>query len=617
MVLRDQIIGFANNLKLRYKLIFAYMVIAFIPIVIVGQVSYSLSVNFMIRQVVSSLEKELMQVAEDINYKLDLCRKESDLILFDRQINKILVTNYEGELQKLNEAYIDVINPKFEILRMMQTDVKVYTINETLFPGNKNIYSINEIKDNPMYEKLLSGETSMLWQPVFTLAKSRHLNYPLYLIGQDEIHTAGSDNIVYEKVLTLSRVIDNANKNIIGILDVYLPLKTIEKALGNINVPDNGSVVYYDSNGNIITAFNTPDLDEHVLNGILNDDRQSGSINANDRIMLFRKTAVNKATLIVSYPMSYITGTIGIIKDTTLWTIIISIISVVLISFLIAGLITRRLNRLMAKINHIRDTGISDVTVTIPGNDEIANIDKMFNVMISRINELQEKQIRSEVAKKVMEMEILREQINPHFLYNSLSSIKWSLRNTQRQDLENVIDSLVRFYRLGLNKGREIISIRDEMQINREYINIQKFTYDAAYEVIWDISEEALDYYCIKLILQPFIENAVIHGLNQKKEGGLLKIGVYLEYGKIYFVIEDNGRGFDTGILAEDAFNSETTGYKGFGIKNAIRRIKLTYGDRSSIDIKSAPEKGTRVTVEIPALSMNELDDYIKAVFSY
>ena len=177
------------------------------PIIIVGELSYSQSKTFMINEAVRSLENELVQITDDINYKLDLCRKESELLLFDRQFNRILFTDYTKNINKLNEAYIDIIMPKFEVLRAMQTDIKVYTTNRSLLLGNKNILSIDEIKNNPLYDSIFLGNQRIVWLPVATLAKSTYINYTFYLIGDVDVATSSraSDHIVYDKVLTLSK----------------------------------------------------------------------------------------------------------------------------------------------------------------------------------------------------------------------------------------------------------------------------------------------------------------------------------------------------------------------------------------------------------------------------
>lgn len=606
--------NFSQNLKLRHKLIYVYTLLIIVPIIIVGELSYSQSESFLINEAVRSLESELIQVTDDINYKLDLCRKESELLLFDRQFNKILHTDYTNDIKKLNEAYIDIIMPKFENLRTMQTDIKVYTANNSLVFGNKNILSIDEIKNNPLYESIFAEKRHIAWLPVTDLAKSTSSNYTFYRVRNVDgsENTRSADNISYEKVLTLSRAVyDNAD-SLQAVIDVYLPVSTIDSVLNNINLPDEGSWAYYGSDGGIITALDSINPDEEQVADILLSGYEFGTIYSENKILVYRKTSLNSGTVILSYPMSYISSRVKVIRNITRWTAAVSIVIVILMSYFLSSLITRRLGRLMSKITRIHDTGEADATLIIPGNDEIAKIDKMFNIMMSRVNYLKEQHLKSEVSKRVMEMEILQAQINPHFLYNSLSSIKWALNNPKIEYVDSVIDSLVRFYRLGLSKGREFISVKEELEIVREYVNIQKFTYDAVFELIYDVNEEVYDYYCIKLILQPFVENAILHGINQNKKDSYLKIGAYPERGKIDFVIEDNGKGFDTAILSTQEDLGDRAAYKGFGIKNAVRRIKLTYKEQCDVCIQSSPGAGTKVIIEIPALTYQEINQLFR-----
>jgi two-component system sensor histidine kinase YesM len=606
--------NFSQNLKLRHKLIYAYTLLIIVPIIIVGELSYSQSESFLINEAVRSLESELIQVTDDINYKLDLCRKESELLLFDRQFNKILHTDYTNDIKKLNEAYIDIIMPKFENLRTMQTDIKVYTANNSLVFGNKNILSIDEIKNNPLYESIFAEKRHIAWLPVTDLAKSTSSNYTFYRVRNVDgsENTRSADNISYEKVLTLSRAVYDNSDSLQAVIDVYLPVSTIDSVLNNINLPDEGSWAYYGSDGGIITALDSINPDEEQVADILLSGNEFGTIYSENKILVYRKTSLNSGTVILSYPMSYISSRVKVIRKITRWTAAVSIVIVILMSYFLSSLITRRLGRLMSKITRIHDTGEADATLIIPGNDEIAKIDKMFNIMMSRVNYLKEQHLKSEVSKRVMEMEILQAQINPHFLYNSLSSIKWALNNPKIEYVDSVIDSLVRFYRLGLSKGREFISVKEELEIVREYVNIQKFTYDAVFELIYDVNEEVYDYYCIKLILQPFVENAILHGINQNKKDSYLKIGAYPERGKIDFVIEDNGKGFDTAILSTQEDLGDRAAYKGFGIKNAVRRIKLTYKEQCDVCIQSSPGAGTKVIIEIPALTYQEINQLFR-----
>ncbi|SFJ55145.1 HAMP domain-containing protein [Paenibacillus sp. UNC496MF] len=592
--------NFTFNLKLRYKLSLVYMAVIIVPIVVVGEYSYQKSEGFMIKEAESSLEKELNQVTEDINYKLDLSRKESDALFNNKQLRTALMTDFSQDIQGLNEAYIDVIDPTFYNLRLIQpsADIMIYTTNQSLLSGNRNIASIDEIADNPNYKKLLNNEIQFSWLPTSSMIKVNQNSELGYYTLRDK---AGSTDKQYEKILTFSRSINSYNGSLLGIADMYIPVKMLDDVFKNLKLSEECAGIYIDERRQVLTSFGHGSIADSSINTVLSTSSRFGTIKDKDHILVYGKTPLNHATILISYPKSYITDQIASIRNITRLTIVLSIVLVAIISFLLANLITKRLDKLMDKIKHIRDTGNTDITFNTPGHDEVADIGKLLNTMISRINKLTEKQLEAEVAKKAMEMEILQAQINPHFLYNSLSSMKWAVNTPKYKDLDGVIDSLVRFYRLSLNKGKETIRVRDELQLIREYVNVQKFTYDANYKVEWDIDEQVADCACMKLILQPFVENAILHGLNPKKTGGLLRIAAYLEGSSIFFIIDDNGLGFDARTLNSSASSELQQLYKGFGIENSRKRIKLAYGDQYDVTIKSQPSAGTRVIIEIPA----------------
>lgn len=578
-----------DNLKLKYKLSLVYIFIIIIPIIIVGEYSYFRAESFMVNEVVSSLEKELLQASEDINHKLLLCQQESDFLFLYKPLRDTLSETYTNNMQRL-KAYIDVISPTVNSIRLLQLyDVRIYITNTTLFYDHKNIFSIWEIKDDPNYHLLIQGNYNMIWLPVSVIKNS----------------TLSINN---KKVLTLARSIyDLSNyKHLLGIIDVYIAVDVIDRVLNNIKLPNNGWGIYVDSVGNEITRFGSSSVNLSIVKNVLESNIPFGTTKNEDSIVVFRQTPLNKGKIIICYPKQYIYDKVNSIRKITRIIIAVSIIAVLIISFLLSNVITQRLYKLMDKIKHIRDTGDTSPTIVIEGNDEIADIDRMFNVMLTKINELTEKELKAEVAKRVMEMELLQAQINPHFLYNSLSSIKWAIINRKTADVTHVIDSLVKFYRLSLNKGNEITTVENELEIIKEYINIQKFTFDATYKVEWDIDENVKQCYCIKLLLQPFVENAILHGLNQKKDG-ILRITASLENSGIFFIIEDNGEGFDTSQLENDEYTSINSFYKGFGIRNAKNRIKLTYGDNYDVNIQSKIGQGTKVTIEIPALTYDQI----------
>lgn len=583
-----------DHIRLRYKLSIVYGFIIIVPILIIGEYSYTKTETFIVNEIISSLEKEISQVADHIEHKLFLASQQSNQLFLDKGIRNILSTDYKDEIQSLSQAYLDIIIPTFDKFRNMKLyDARIYTYNYTLFFDKKNIFPLNQIKDNPFYRALLENKVLSTWLPPMKIEE--------------------------QNVLTISKMMYNYTNSsqLLGILDVYVPILSFFDILESFHLPPGGWILYLDSNNNEICHIG--DINYEDLNKIipeLNFKFSYGTIKREKSILVFRKVPINNSFIVVYYPRNIILDRIRPIRAMTRTIALVSIVVVLLISFGLSNLITRRLEHFIKKIQKIKDTGIMDIDDRIPGNDEVADIDKVFTGMLLQINILTQQKFQNEINKKIMEMKLLQEQINPHFLYNSLSSIKWAVHNTGRTNLpeiiDNVIDSMVKFYRLSLNKGQEIISVQNELEIVKCYISVQKFTYDSTFDVLWDVDPETLKYCCIKLILQPFVENAILHGLNPKKTEGLLKISSLYENSSIVFIIEDNGVGFDAENLKEKT-ELERSLYGGFGIHNSIKRIHLVYGERSRVAIKSKSKKGTKVIIEVPAFTYEEISSYLNS----
>jgi len=556
----------------------------------IGEYSYAKSEAFIIQELIKSHEKEIVQVSEAINNKLMLCKQIGTLLYINKNLREHLAVYYEDEIDVFN-VHKDFIAPTLEGLRLLPVyDIRIYSPNTSLHYGNRNVLNMEELRSLSGYDEIMERTANFIWQPAAY------------------IHTPHSSTGM-KHVITLSAgLFDYSNPNyLLGVCDVYLETTVLNKALNDLSLPEGGWGIYIDGSGHEITRIGSGIISQDTVALILVDSNRFGAMLEQDALILFRTTALNNGRIIVSYPKSVIFSELRTIKEVTQAAILLSILAVIAISLGLSGFITRRLGILTAKIQQIRDTGIPFAAPVLEGKDEVAAIDRQFNKMIGEIEHLNAQQIRTEVDKKVLEMELLQAQVNPHFLYNSLSSIKWAIGSSKRQDAAGVIDSLVRFYRLSLSKGSDFIPITNELEILREYIRIQKFSYGASYEVRWDTDPNLSNLYCLKLLLQPFVENAVLHGLNAKKHDGLLSISAKVSEGCVCFTIEDNGEGFYPSCLDATPEVARTLHLPGgFGINNVKERIRMTYGDAYSVNLYSEPSKGTRIEIVIPALTLDE-----------
>lgn len=232
------------------------------------------------------------------------------------------------------------------------------------------------------------------------------------------------------------------------------------------------------------------------------------------------------------------------------------------------------------------------------GKDEIGQIADAFNLLNERIQILIQDNYEKKLMIKSSEMNLLQEQINPHFLYNALSVISsMSMRENGKRTVE-CLRYLADFYRISLNKGREVISVREELDLLKDYMKIQKIRFGEDVNISYETEEDVLEYHTVKLVLQPLVENAIHHG--RRDEGALnIKVGVSRKSDRIVFEVSDDGLGIEPEKLVKLRADLKRS-RGGFGLENVDIRVKLHYGEEYGVNVESTLGKGTRVRVEIP-----------------
>ena len=242
---------------------------------------------------------------------------------------------------------------------------------------------------------------------------------------------------------------------------------------------------------------------------------------------------------------------------------------------------------------------------------EIDELSYNFNDKIIRIKELIENIKIEQKNKKNTELWLLQAQINPHFLYNTLDTVVWMAEAGDSKKVVDMITALSSFLRIGLNKGKKFIQIREEIRHIESYLKIQKFRYDDILEYSIEIENSLYDMRILKLLLQPLVENALYHGIKYKREGGSIRIRGYEKDNNIILEVIDNGVGMDENkqnkikavIENTSLENSDIIRTNGdsFGLYNVAERIRLYYGNEYGLDIESRENVGTTVTIILPA----------------
>lgn len=251
------------------------------------------------------------------------------------------------------------------------------------------------------------------------------------------------------------------------------------------------------------------------------------------------------------------------------------------------------LTRNMDQVNH----GSREVTVFSDSEDEVGILVRSFRRMMDEINRLIDEVYVNKIALKEFELKALQAQINPHFLYNTLSAINWMAIRSSQKEISKVTLALSTFYRTALSKGEDMVTIESCIRNIEAYLEIQLVMHDNGFEVQWETDPSIKNEKVPKLLLQPVVENALEHGLDVKEEGEkILKIFLLDQGEEFVMAVEDNGPGMEP----EKAKSLVTYQAKGYGLKNVNDRIRLLYGEKYGVSISSYPGEGTRVEIRLP-----------------
>jgi two-component system sensor histidine kinase YesM len=281
-----------------------------------------------------------------------------------------------------------------------------------------------------------------------------------------------------------------------------------------------------------------------------------------------------------------------------------------LFSILAAWVISAGIYLPIKKLHNVTSTITKNdlqALVTSENVDEITELGISFNIMIGKIRELLDSKIKEQENLKKAELKALQAQINPHFLYNTLDTIVWMTEDHKTDQVIEIVQALSSFFRIALSKGRDWISIRQEIEHVTCYLTIQRMRYRDILDYRIEVDEDILDGTILKLTLQPLVENALYHGIKNKRDGGTIVVQARrADQNLVLLEVQDDGIGFTPNKLAQiqatlnEDSDEVSLAESGFGLENVNKRIKLYYGKQYGLSVQSQYRSGTRVTVTIP-----------------
>ncbi len=419
----------------------------------------------------------------------------------------------------------------------------------------------------------------------------------------------------YYWVISLSRVVELTDHGVprSGVLLVDMDFSGIERMMRKINESSNGQYFYLcDSNGQII--YHTRRIQIH--NGIGSENsRQAAGYKDGVYDEYFqgerRKVVVNT----ISYTgwklvgvIPYSAFTYGMFSLRYFFGIFMLLMAMMLV--FVNRVVSDKISSPILKLNtSVMGYEAGETPeIYIGGPREIRHLGYSIQTSYEQIDKLMKEIVREQNERRKSELDALQSQINPHFLYNTLDSIIWMVEDGRNDEASFMISELARLFRISLAKGRTIITVKEELQHAKSYMNIQKIRYKNAFTVVFDI-DPAINSCCtVKLVLQPILENAINYGVSGMDGAGEIKVSGKLAGGIVRLAVQDNGIGMaqeEASLVLTDSSRKRKHG-SGVGLVNVGKRIQILFGKEYGLAVASEPDEGTEVSICIPAIPYTE-----------
>lgn len=549
-----------KDLKFRYQLTILILIAGLVPVCFLCfSMQYGMT-NQLREKEQDNLDRILNQSVESIENQAQIYENLVDYLSYSQDLREILDLKSQSDYETYLK-YVKVADPLLQMPTIYHKEIQSITLysdkievahGETLLP-------IAEAQKQQWYSRL-DENTLMQWNIIRSGGKSIVASRKFY--NNDQIKAVLEMRLDYESVLApfIGQLTDNT---------------------GGIIQDQAGNVVY--ANCSMDEKYRPKEIDN--LKEISKDYylAKRSMEDTGWSFYIYRPKAVSEEAILKL-----------MIRNIPL--LLISVALLVLLGYVFSRRMVSQLERLTENMNQI-NMGLRKVTVRSRSNDEVGVLIRSFRRMMDQMNHLISEVYESKIQLQNSEMKALQAQINPHFLYNSLSIINWKAIEAGEDEISRVTLALSTYYRTSLNRGETMTTVAKEIDNIRAYLKIQRIMHDEEFQVIEQISDGLGDYMIPKLILQPLAENAIDHGLDvSEKENPCLWLTVREENESIFFEIRDNG----AGMTQEKADQILTYQSSGYGVRNVYDRIRVLYGAHGEMKVESELGEGTRVFIRIP-----------------
>ena len=581
-----------KNLSIQSSIFMYFTVTAIIAIALISLIIFQRFTNSLNATIIEENSGIVGQLGESVDSYLRNAMKVSDSIYY----NVIKNTDISND----------------DIKKGMNL---IYVNNDNMIDDIALISGKGELIES-MPALRLKDNSDVLEKDFFkkSMAESEYINFSMPHIRDLFDRNENS----YSWVISLSRAVEvtDEGKATQALLLINLNYMYFEEIFSNVNLGNGGYVYLTNDRGDIIWH---PKQNEIYSGRFKEDNKYAATLKDGITVENLRgkNITLNVRTIgytgwkLVGVTPSAALGVDGIkFRFFVLFVADLFLFLLAMINAFISDKISNPIKRLDGSVREI-ESGNLDVEIVPSGSYEVEHLGKSIKNMLGRIKVLMSDLVAEHNAKRKSEFDTLQSQINPHFLYNTLDIIVWMIENENSDKAVNIVTALAKFFRISLSKGKNIITVKDEVEHVRNYLMIQNMRFKNRFEYSIEVDKKVLSYSSLKLMLQPLVENAIYHGMEFMDGDGEIDVKVFKEDDSLYFTITDNGLGMSEDmvetLLSKDFVPSKKG--SGIGVKNVNERIKLYFGSEYGLKVESEPDEGTKITIHLPAVVYGENDE--------
>lgn len=582
----------------RTRLLISYVLLIVVPLATAGMIFYTNSLEVVAGQAQQNVHSIVVKNNEIIDTKLGIVDRNSQALFVNRQLFELFDTLDPADESELLAAD-RIVNSALRSYFAQIEDVYAYQLWTSYFTFGQNMPQGNPA-DSDIYREAAEAGGRMVWYPTYDFAD---------MFGQDYLDEG---RLEYQYLYTATRVVDFSflnNSSLERLKDeVERPVLAVSFKADSLtglfeqSIPPSSRYMIVDANNLIVAGNDTEAISTRYQGDWVQELHEQGSgtkrmmLDGENVIICFDRSEVTGWLSIVITPESALVGElVPAIRNSTLLLSLVMVVVALGLAYFISGKITNPIKRLLGAMRSVGE-GDFHTQLAVRSHDEFGLLIQRFNRMNDRIRLLVTENYESRLKEQEAEIQALNMQMNPHFLYNTLNIMNWTAIENGQKELSRMLVCLSQMLQYTTRKEWGSVRLADELEWMKSYFYIMSARFEDKFMVHYDIDPELYDCRMPRLLFQPFVENAILHGLAHMETGGVIHIRGRRDGADCRFEVEDNGIGISPQAL-QAILNRETAS---IGIHNTIARIRLAYGEQYGVRMSSAPGQGTKIVISLP-----------------